>query len=77
MRVKLEKKLIHEISENIRGSLENEIRQEITARIKNELNQANEKELTQMRRKLKMSSQTKKDKLVSQHENEFTVRVNQ
>lgn len=41
------------------------------------MQQANDKELTQMRRKLQVSTQSKKDKIVSQHENEFNVRVKQ
>ena len=77
LKIKLEKRLIEEISSSIREQQEAKIREEITAQVREELKRASDKEMKEMKRKLKISQQTKKDKLVSQHENEFTVRVNQ
>ena len=66
LKEKLEKRLTEEISQKLRGSLETEIRKQMTGKITEELKSANSKELTQMRRKLQASQQTKKEKLVSQ-----------
>ena len=75
LKSKIEKRLIEEMSKELREQLEQEIRGELTAKITEELKTANEKEMTQMRRKFQASSQNKKDKIMNKHENEFNTRV--
>lgn len=77
LKLKIEKRLIAEMSSEIRQSLESEIRDQLKQEISEELKKENSKELGFLKRKLQATSQTKKDKMVSQHENEFNVRVNQ
>ena len=77
LKAKLEKRLIEEMSKELRESLETEIRQELSQKVTEELKTANTKEIGLLKRKLQASSQTKKDKMVSQQENEFNARVSQ